>query len=96
MAAAERDGLVFAFVLDGQGGGRTLDWDGIAAWRPADGTLWVHVNTDGVRASDWVREKSGGRYSSIKSRPIRLAPMIPTDSIPAGSSQAPSVTVGRS
>lgn len=59
MAAPEPDGLVFSIVFDGKGGGRALDWEGIAAWKPADGTLWVHVNTDGVRANDWVRKKSG-------------------------------------
>lgn len=56
---SESDGLVFAIVFDGQGGGREIDWDGVAAWTPADGTLWVHINTDGARANDWVRAESG-------------------------------------
>jgi len=56
---ADDDGLIFAVVFDGKGGGREVDWDGIAAWKPADGTLWVHINTDGARANDWVRKESG-------------------------------------
>jgi zinc transporter len=56
---SESDGLIFAVVFDGRGGGREIDWDAIAAWTPADGTLWVHINTDGARANDWVRTKSG-------------------------------------
>lgn len=56
---SESDGLVFAIVFDGQGGGREIDWDGVEAWKPAVGTLWVHINTDGAHANDWVRTKSG-------------------------------------
>ncbi|HUT49619.1 MAG TPA: CorA family divalent cation transporter [Alphaproteobacteria bacterium] len=56
---SETDGLIFAVVFDGQGGGHEVEWDGIAAWKPADGTLWVHINTDGARANDWVRSESG-------------------------------------
>ena len=33
---SEQDGLLYAFVLDGHGGGRALDWAGIRAWQPAD------------------------------------------------------------
>jgi zinc transporter len=56
---SESDGLIFAVVFDGKGGGREVDWDAIASWTPADGTLWVHINTDGPRANDWVRNESG-------------------------------------
>ena len=53
------DGLIFAVFLDGKGGGREIDWDGIQSWKPADGTLWVHITPDGPRANDWVRAESG-------------------------------------
>jgi len=56
---SESDGLIFAVVFDAKRGGREIDWDGVAAWTPAEGTLWVHINTDGARASDWVRAESG-------------------------------------
>ena len=56
---AEADGLVFAVVMDGKGGCKELAWDGVRAWSPADGTLWVHINTDGELANKWVREESG-------------------------------------
>jgi zinc transporter len=56
---SETDGLIFAVVLDGKGGGREVDWDAISSWKPADGTLWLHINTDGRRANDWVRNESG-------------------------------------
>jgi zinc transporter len=56
---SDSDGLIFAVVFDGKGGGREVDWEEIASWKPADGTLWVHINTDGPRANEWVRNESG-------------------------------------
>lgn len=53
------DGLIFAYVLDAQGGGRELDWAGIRAWTPQDGVLWIHLDRTGEQARSWVREESG-------------------------------------
>ncbi|MDP6952722.1 MAG: zinc transporter ZntB [Alphaproteobacteria bacterium] len=53
------DGLVCAFVLDGKGSGRALDWEGIRAWQPADGVLWVHLDREGADAQDWLRNETG-------------------------------------
>lgn len=52
-------GLVSAIVLDGDGGGRTLDWAGVRAWRPADGFLWVHLDRGADEAQRWLGEESG-------------------------------------
>lgn len=56
---SESDGLIFAVVFDGKGGGREVEWDAIASWKPSDGTLWLHINTDGAQANAWVRNESG-------------------------------------
>ena len=53
------DGLIFAYVLDGQGGGRELDWQGIRAWSPEDGVLWVHLDRTGAGAQAWVSNEIG-------------------------------------
>jgi zinc transporter len=53
------NGLLFAYVLDGEGGGTKLDWDGIEKWQEADGTLWVHFDRTGNGAEEWVRRESG-------------------------------------
>lgn len=55
----DNSGLVFAFALDGRGGGRTLDLDGVKAWRPEDGTLWIHLDYTETTAKDWLRDDSG-------------------------------------
>ncbi len=53
------DGLVFACVLDGRGGGRQLDWDGVRAWEPSDGLLWVHLDRTREPVQRWLRSESG-------------------------------------
>jgi zinc transporter len=55
----QSDGLLFAYVLDGQGGGRELNWQGIRAWSPADGVLWVHLDRTGDKARSWVSDETG-------------------------------------
>ena len=52
-------GLVHALLLDGEGGARPLDWAGVRAHRPADGTLWVHLEAQHPAAQAWLREESG-------------------------------------
>jgi zinc transporter len=54
----QSDGLIFAYVLDGQGGGRELDWPRIRTWTPQDGVLWIHLDRTGERAQSWVRDQS--------------------------------------
>lgn len=52
-------GLVVAYGLDGKGGGTQLDWEGVAAWQPVHGVLWVHLNRDAGDSQDWLRRHSG-------------------------------------
>ena len=55
----ESDGLIHAFLLDGNGGGRELCWDEIDNWNPSQGKLWIHLNYTSECASNWLQEKSG-------------------------------------
>lgn len=55
----EIDGLICAYVLDGEGGGKILDWAGVRAWCPGDGILWLHLDRLAEPAAAWVREESG-------------------------------------
>ena len=56
---SEQSDLICAFVFDGKGGGRPLDWDGIRAWTPEEGPLWVHLDFKGPEARRWLAEESG-------------------------------------
>lgn len=56
---ATTKGLVAAYLLDGRGGGRQIDWEGVRAWRPGDGLLWVHLDYSVPESQAWVLEESG-------------------------------------
>ena len=53
------DGLIYAFLLDGQGGGRLLSWQEAQSWQPGQGLLWLHFNYTEEDARQWLREGSG-------------------------------------
>lgn len=52
-------GLIHAYVLDGRGGGESLDWNGIERWRPDDGVLWINLDYEGAEAQAWLGMRSG-------------------------------------
>ncbi|MDJ0949811.1 MAG: zinc transporter ZntB [Alphaproteobacteria bacterium] len=56
---AKSKDLLSAYVLDGNGAGRTLDWNGVRAWTPGDGVLWLHFDRRGELAREWLRSESG-------------------------------------
>jgi len=58
-AMTDPGGLIHAFVLDGQGGGEPLDWDGIERWQPAHGVLWVNLDYQGQDSQAWLGMRSG-------------------------------------
>ena len=61
----EADGLAFGCVLDGQGGARLVDWQGVEEWDETDGPLWVHLDRHAPRVETWLREKSGLTEATI-------------------------------
>ena len=56
---SEQDGLIWAYVLDGMGGGRPLDWPGIRATKGHGGLLWIHLNRLAAGSRLWLGEESG-------------------------------------
>jgi zinc transporter len=55
---ASNDGLIFAYLLDGNGGGIAVDWEGIKKWNPDMGTLWIHVDYTNEKVEKWLRSES--------------------------------------
>ena len=51
-------GLVCAYLFDGKGGARQLQWSELEAVRQVDGTLWVHLDFSKLRARQWLVESS--------------------------------------
>jgi len=54
----ENKGLIFAYILDGKGGGTAVDWKGIKEWNPDMGTLWIHVDYTNEEVKKWLRSES--------------------------------------
>ncbi len=50
----DMEGLIAAYLLDGQGGGRQLDREAVEGWRPGDGVLWVHLDYTSAGARRWL------------------------------------------
>jgi zinc transporter len=52
-------GLLYACLLDGQGGGAMLDWDRVKQWQPEHGVLWMHLEYSDPFVQQWVPQESG-------------------------------------
>ena len=65
----EGDALVYAYLLDGKGGGAALDWNAIDNWNPSQGLLWIHLDSKIHETQVWLENKSGlsqiTRYSLL-------------------------------
>jgi zinc transporter len=55
----ESNGLIVSYVLDGNGGGKPLDWGGVRHWAREQGVLWVHFNMRSTAAQEWIKHQSG-------------------------------------
>jgi Mg2+ and Co2+ transporter CorA len=53
------EGLIHAFLLDGAGGGRRLDWQGVRSWQVRQGLLWLHLDLNDASARAWIEHESG-------------------------------------
>ena len=51
--------LVAGYILDGQGGGISVDWDGVNNWSENKGLLWVHLDYTSAESEKWLRKESG-------------------------------------
>lgn len=54
----ENDGLIHAFLFDGEGGGRDLNWAEINSWNASQGTIWIHLSYTSPNVVTWLQEKS--------------------------------------
>ena len=47
-----------AMLLDGRGGGRTLEWEEVGQWRPKHGVLWVHLDHTDPDTPGWLTDEA--------------------------------------
>jgi zinc transporter len=55
---ADTDGLISAFLLDGEGGGRAIEWDEVRSWTAERGMLWVHLDRTESAAQQWLQSQA--------------------------------------
>ena len=78
-AMAAEDGLICAYLLDGQGDGQELGWPELRGLQPEQGLLWVHLDRTGSETLRWLHEDSGleplmrGALLADEVRPRELA-----------------------
>lgn len=53
------NGLIAAYILDGKGGGRAIEWQEINNWSEDDGILWVHLDYTTASGEKWLKDESG-------------------------------------
>lgn len=50
-------GLVFAELLDGKGGCKSLAAEEVHGWKPEDGILWAHLSAGDAASTEWMRDQ---------------------------------------
>ena len=53
------NGLITAYILNGQGSGRKITWQEMLDWSPEQGVLWVHWDINEDPAREWLSNMSG-------------------------------------
>ena len=52
------DGLIFAYILKGDGCGTAIDWHNVNNWHPDMGTLWIHLDYSEEKVKRWLQADS--------------------------------------
>lgn len=52
------NGLPTAYLLDGRGGGKELEWGDVKSWTPDAGTLWIALDYSHPEAVRWLEAES--------------------------------------
>lgn len=55
----DTNGLICAYLIDGKGGARNLNWEDLEECTPDQGPVWLHFDYTSPAAVDWISNKSG-------------------------------------
>lgn len=55
----ETKGLIYAYLLDGQGSARRLGWEDVERWKPEQGPIWLHFDYADPGTVAWISDQSG-------------------------------------
>jgi zinc transporter len=54
----KNNGLIFAFILDGNGGASKISWDEVKSWVSEQGPIWIHLDYKSDDARKWLLEQN--------------------------------------
>jgi zinc transporter len=57
--AEQTEALICAYQLDGNGGGKALDWEAIRSEPETPGMVWIHLDYTVPSAQQWLKQRSG-------------------------------------
>lgn len=55
---SDDDGLICAYLLDGEGGGKPVGWDE-ARSNKNDSAIWIHLDRTNEQSQEWIENESG-------------------------------------
>ncbi|MFC1781133.1 zinc transporter ZntB [Planctomycetota bacterium] len=55
----ETNGLICAYLMDGKGGAKKLDWQDVEQWKSEQGPIWLHFDYTSPDTIEWISSKSG-------------------------------------
>ncbi|MBZ0256074.1 zinc transporter ZntB [bacterium] len=55
---SDDDGLICAYILDGEGGGKPFGWDEVRL-NESDSTIWIHLDRTHKQSQEWIENESG-------------------------------------
>ena len=61
---AEGDALIYAYLLDGKGGGEVIDWPAIDNWDSSQGLLWIHLDSKIPETRIWLPDSQWRRLGT--------------------------------
>ena len=73
-----KNGLIYAFQLDGNGGAKQLEWDDLSKLSPDDGPLWLHFDYSEPGSIDWI-----SNHSNLD--PLEISALLTEESRPRAS-----------
>ena len=79
----EGNALIYAYLLDGKGGGEAVDWTAIDNWNPSQGLLWIHLDSKMPETRIWLEKQSGRsqitQESLLDQKAVSLIQQIPLE-----------------
>jgi hypothetical protein len=62
---SDREGIVIAVLLDGNGSAMEVGWHEVNGWTPEHGALWLQLDATSPRAVAWLKSQGEFRVRAL-------------------------------